>query len=72
VALGRKKYMFVGSHAGAKRVAIVYSLLGSCKLQGINPYDYLIDILHCLPLQPVNRLQELLPSFWKSANISPT
>jgi len=71
VALGRKNYMFAGSHAGAKRAAIVYSLLGSCKLQGINPYDYLMDILQRLPLQPVNKLQELLPSFWKPANISP-
>jgi transposase len=71
VALGRKNYMFAGSHAGAKRAAIVYSLLGSCKLQNINPYDYLIDILQRLPLQPVNRLQELLPPFWKPANITP-
>ncbi|MDO1451357.1 IS66 family transposase [Rhodocytophaga aerolata] len=71
VALGRKNYMFAGSHAGAKRAAIVYSLLGSCKLHGINPYDYLIDILQRLPLQPVNRLKELLPPFWKPANISP-
>jgi transposase len=71
VALERKNYMFAGSHAGAKRAAIVYSLLGSCKLQNINPYDYLIDILQRLPLQPVNRLQELLPPFWKPANITP-
>lgn len=71
VALGRKNYMFAGSHAGAKRAAIVYSLLGSCKLQDINPYEYLMDILQRLPLQPVNRLQELLPPFWKPANITP-
>ncbi len=37
VALGRKNYLFAGSHAGAERAAIVYSLLGSCKLQGIIP-----------------------------------
>jgi hypothetical protein len=37
VALGRKNYLFAGSHAGAERAAVVYSLLGSCKLQGINP-----------------------------------
>ncbi len=71
MALGRKNYMFAGSHAGAKRAAIVYSLLGSCKLQDITPYDYLMDILQRLPLQTVNRLQELLPPFWKPANISP-
>jgi hypothetical protein len=72
VALGRKNYMFAGSHAGAKRAAIVYSLLGSCRLQDINPYDYLLDILQRLPLQPVNRLQELLPPFWRPANITST
>jgi transposase len=67
VALGRKNYLFAGSHAGAERAAIVYSLLGSCKLQNINPYDYLPDILQRLPEQPVNRLNELLPPLWKPA-----
>jgi transposase len=71
VALGRKNYLFAGSHAGAKRAAIVYSLLGSCKLQNINPHEYLMDILQRLPLQPINRLKELLPPFWKPANITP-
>jgi len=69
VALGRKNYLFAGSHVGAKRAATVYSLLGSCQLQGINPYDYLRDILQRLPLHPVNKLEELLPPFWKPANI---
>lgn len=72
VALGRKNYLFAGSHAGARRAAIVYSLLGSCKLQNINPYDYLMDILQRLPLQPVNRVKELLPAFWRPANITST
>jgi hypothetical protein len=71
VALGRKNYLFAGSHAGAKRAAIIYSLLGSCKLQDINPYDYLIDILQRLPLQAVNKLAELLPPFCKPTNITP-
>lgn len=71
VALGRKNYLFAGSHAGAKRAAIVYSLLGSCKLQEINPYEYLMDILQRLPMQPVNRLTELLPPMWKPVNITP-
>jgi transposase len=68
VALGRKNYLFAGSHAEAQRAAMVYSLLGSCKLQGINPYEYLLDILQRLPEQPVNRLAELLPPLWKSAS----
>lgn len=67
VALGRKNYLFAGSHPGAQRTAIVYSLLGSCKLQGINPYDYLLDVLQRMPEHPVNRLVELLPPLWKPA-----
>src|SRR5687768_12548378 len=70
VALGRKNYLFAGSHAGAKRAAIVYSLLGSCKLQGINAHEYLQDVLQRLPEQPINQLKELLPPFWKPANIT--
>jgi transposase len=73
VALGRKNYLFAGSHAGAERAAMIYSLLGSSKLQGINPYDYLLDVLQRLPEHPVNRLAELLPPLWKpTANITPS
>lgn len=71
VALGRKNYLFAGSHAGAQRAAIVYSLLGCCKLQGINTNEYLQDVLQRLPDQPINQLKDLLPPFWKKANISP-
>jgi len=71
VALGRKNYLFAGSHTGAERAAIVYSLLGSCKLHGINPNEYLLDVLQRLPDLPVNRLSELLPPFWKAAKITP-
>jgi hypothetical protein len=63
-----RSYLFAGSHAGAQRAALIYSLLGSCKLQGINPYDYLLDVFKRLPQQPVNRLAELLPACWKQAN----
>jgi hypothetical protein len=65
VALGRKNYLFAGSHTGAHGAAMIYSLLGNCKLQGINPYDYLPDILQRLPGQPVNQLVQLLPPLWK-------
>ena len=72
VALGRKNYLFAGSHAGAEKAAMVYSLLGSCKLQNINPYDYLQDVLERLPEHPVNRLCELLPPNWKPAKVNTT
>jgi hypothetical protein len=70
VALGRKNYLFAGSHAGAQRAALVYSLLGSCKQQGINAQEYLLDVLQRLPEQPINQLYELLPPNWKPANIT--
>jgi hypothetical protein len=71
VALGRKNYLFAGSHAGAQRAAMVYSLLGSCKLQGINAYEYLQDVLQRLPEQPINQLKDLLPPYWKKTDVSP-
>jgi len=70
VALGRKNYLFAGSHSGAGKAAMVYSLLGSCKLQDINPYDYLQDVLERLPEHPVNQLHELLPTNWKPAKVN--
>jgi hypothetical protein len=65
VAIGRKNFLFCGSHAGAQRAALVYSLVISCKLQGINPYEYLQDILERLPNHPINQLDQLIPSLWK-------
>jgi hypothetical protein len=71
MALGRKNYLFAGSHTGAQRAAIVYSLLGSCKLQGINAHEYLQDVLQRLPEQPINQLKDLLPPYWKKTDVSP-
>lgn len=62
VALGRKNYLFAGSHDGAERAAMIYSFLASCKLNGINPQDWLKDTLTKLSDYPANRLHELLPS----------
>ena len=61
LALGRKKYLFAGSHQSAKNAAIIYSLVGSCKLNGLNPYDYLVTLLRHLPDHTVNKIGELLP-----------
>jgi transposase len=61
LALGRKNYLFAGSHRGAQNAAILYSLFGSCKLHGMDPYRYLYTILDILPDYPINRISELLP-----------
>jgi len=66
VALGRKNYLFAGSHEAAQRAAIIYSLLGSCKKNEVNPADWLTDVLNRLPNHKANRLEELLPHNWKN------
>lgn len=61
VALGRKNYLFAGSDAGGERAAVIYSLLGSAKLNGIDPEAYLSSVLGRIADHPINRIEELLP-----------
>jgi hypothetical protein len=61
VAVGRKNYLFLGSDAGGERAATMYSLLGTVKLNGINPETYLRRVLSVIADYPVNRVDELLP-----------
>ncbi|MFM6408036.1 MAG: IS66 family transposase, partial [Microcystis sp.] len=56
VAIGRKNYLFAGSHNGAKRAAMLFSLLGTCKMNNVNPFKWLRITLDKIPLHPVNRL----------------
>lgn len=66
VALGRKNYLFAGSHQAAQRTAMIYSLLACCKLNQVNPMEWLKDILSCMTEYKANRLQELLPHNWQN------
>lgn len=61
MALGRKNYLFAGSDAGGERAAAIYSLVGSAKLNGIDPEAYLRFVLERIADHPVNRVNELLP-----------
>ncbi len=61
VALGRKNYLFAGSNGGGERAAAIYSLLGTAKLNGINPERYLRYVLTHIADHPINRIAELLP-----------
>jgi transposase len=61
VAVGRKNYLFAGSHNGAARAAMLYSFLGTCKINGVNPFEWLRATLEKIPNHPVNKLTELLP-----------
>jgi transposase len=61
VALGRKNFLFVGSDAGGERAAAIYSLVGTAKLNGLDPEAYLRDVLERIAEHPINRIDELLP-----------
>lgn len=61
VALGRKNYLFAGSHEAAQQAAIIYSLLASCKINNIEPFAWLRHTLSIIPDYPANKLHTLLP-----------
>ena len=69
VALGRKNYLFAGSNAGGERAAAIYSLLGSAKLNGLDPEIYLHHVLERIAEHPITRIAELLP--WNVTTHSP-
>lgn len=64
LALGKKNYLFAGSEDSAHRAATMYSLLGTCKLHNVNPYEWLSDVFNRLGDYPVNKIHELLPHNW--------
>ena len=61
VALGRKNYLFAGSDIGGERAAAIYSLIGTAKLNNIDPEAYLCAVLTRIADHPINRIEELLP-----------
>lgn len=61
VVLGRKNYLHFGSDAGGERAAVIYSLIGTCKLNSIDPHAYLRHVLECIAEHPINQVAELLP-----------
>ena len=65
IAVGRKNYLFTGSNAGAEAAAIFYSLINSCKLNNVNPREYLCDVIRRLPTHKAADIAELLPHRWK-------
>ena len=67
VALGHKNYLFAGSDTGGERAAVIYSLIGSAKLNDLDPEAYLQEVLTRIADHPINRIDELLP--W---NLNPT
>jgi transposase len=65
LAVGRKNYLFCGNHEAAGRTAIIYSLMGSCKVNDVNPQEWLTDVLGRILDHNIQKLDELLPHKWK-------
>jgi transposase len=64
LALGRKNYLFAGSDSGGRRAAILYTLIQTAVLNGLDPEAYLRDVLHRIADHPINRIDDLLPWAW--------
>ena len=65
MAIGRKNYMFAGSHQAAQRTAMAYSFMATCKLNDINPVEWLADVLQRIDETKPSRYVDLLPNNWK-------
>ncbi len=61
VAIGRKNYLFAGSEGGGKSAAILYSLIETANLNGVDPQAWLTDVLSRIADHKINRIDELLP-----------
>lgn len=67
IALGRKNYLFAGTHESAQNAAIVYSLFATCKKHDVNPQECLSDVLHKLnDISYDGKFSDLLPHRWKN------
>lgn len=68
IVLGRKNYLFAGSHEAAQRAAMMYSFFACCHLNNVNPYKWLTDVLNRISDHKANKLKELLPNYWTELN----
>ncbi len=65
IALGRANWLFAGSLRAGQRAAAIMSLIGSAKMNDLDPYAYVRDVLERLPTHPASRIEELLPHRWR-------
>jgi len=66
-ALGKKNWWFVGPPEAGERSAVIYTLLGSCRRHGVNPFDYLKDLFMRLPAAKITQIKEFTPAAWAKA-----
>ena len=65
IPMGRKNWLFCWTEVGAQHVGIIQSLLTTCRLQGVDPYTYLVDVLQRVSLHPARQVEDLTPRRWK-------
>lgn len=65
IPMGKKAWLFSWTEIGAEHVGIIQSLIVTCRLQGVDPYTYLVDVLQRVGKLPVSRVHELTPRLWK-------
>ena len=70
-ALGRKNFLFVGNDTAGENLAGLYSLIATCEANGVNPVDYLADVLIRVQTHPASRIDELLPQNWQPPRPEP-
>ena len=66
-ALGKRNWLFIGHPEAGERSAVIYTLLGSCRRHGINPFDYLKDLFTRLPSAKITQIKQFTPSEWAKA-----
>lgn len=65
IACGRRNWLFCWTELGAEQVGIIQSLISTCRMHGVNPYDYLVDVLQRVSIHPASQIHELTPRLWK-------
>lgn len=65
IPLGRKNWLFCWTEIGAEHVGLIQSLIGTCKLHGVNAHTYLTDVLQRISIHPASQIEELTPRLWK-------
>lgn len=69
--MGRGNWTFVGSESGGETAAVLYSVVGSCRRSGLDPWAYLRDVFDRLPGLSADRLDELIPERWARNRAAP-
>ena len=66
IPMGRRNWLFCWTELGAKHVGIMQSLLATCRLHDVDPYDYLVDVLQRVGQHPASQVEQLTPRHWKA------